>query len=187
MKNIVAVITGLTLSSLILVSCSSQNPTSPATDPGNSSVISQNPEEKRVLNVIGGQVNTQSIDPTEQIGTATLIVEKENGKSLTLYVKLYGVITSAEPGKPTVLRHDMEIYQDPEYTKFRGLLHSEGDQAITTGVDFPLVTIHETVNIVSGTKKYATVDPASSIVVTGTLNLVTGQNQFDVISGILIY
>lgn len=185
MKNVLTIITAITLSSMFLVSCSNQNPTSPLSDTGNSSMTMESQTvAPQVLKVVGGQVTTQSISATEQIGTAIFEVEQTDGSIDTLYAKLHGVITSQEP---TLLSHSMEVYADSSYKKFLGMINSEGDVAVTIGFEYPLVTVQETVNIVSGTKKYVELTPASTIVVVGTLNMLTGQNHFAVISGQLVF
>lgn len=188
MKNVLTILTAISLSSLLLVSCSTNGPTSPIVGENDLSITLESQQSGNITKtIVGGQVTTQSISPTEQIGTATIVVENKNGKTETLYVKIHGTISSQIPGMPVILSHAMEVYKNPGHTQLIGKLQSEGDIGITTGFEFPLVSIYETVNIVSGTKNYKRVSSESSIVVTGTLNLVTDQNQFDVIGGKLTY
>lgn len=179
----------MVLSSSLIVSCSSNNPTSPQVNSTDGQQeLSIQKSGNQIEQVIGGTVTTQSISPTEQVGTATILLEKKNGKTKTLYAKLHGYIISQEPNQPVILNHDLEIYKDPEFKKFVGNLNSKGDIAIPTGpMVYPILPVMETVNIVSGTKEYKNVSEESSIVVTGTLNVLTGQNQFDIVGGTLIY
>ncbi len=181
MKKAVVVSSIIVMSSLVLISCSSNIPTSPTT---NSATYVSQESGKDVDIVVGGQVATQSISDTEQVGTGTLQVQDKTGHITTLYLQLHGTIVSQEP---TMLNHVITVFKDAEYKKSLGTIYSQGDVAITTGYEYPVVSVYETVNIANGTDTYKKISPDSTIAVAGTLNLENGQNQFEVVSGTLIY
>jgi hypothetical protein len=127
-----------------------------------------------------GFANSQSISAEEQLGTYRIVLVKKTGSlrdRLVLSGPFKGKIVGGTQFAP-VLDH---VLGD---LNLEGLILTQGDQGQVTGGTFPTFAVTEVLNPVAGTGKFSGLSPTgNSITVTGTLDLATGTNTFDVVSG----
>lgn len=130
-----------------------------------------------------GFAASSSIPPTgaEQIGTYRIVLTKNTGplrdRLLVLSGPFKGKIVGGTDAAP-VLEH---VLGD---LNLEGLILTQGDQGWVTGGTFPTFKITEVLNPVAGTGKFSGLIAGGTITVTGTLDLATGTNTFDVVSGV---
>ncbi len=128
-----------------------------------------------------GFANSQSISVEEQIGTYRIVLVKDTGplrdRRLVLSGPFKGKIVGGTQLAP-VLDH---VLGD---LNLEGLILTQNDQGTVTGGTGTTVEVTEVLNPIAGTGKFSGLShTGNSITVTGTLDLATGTNTFDVVSG----
>lgn len=128
-----------------------------------------------------GFANSQSISAEEQLGTYRIVLVKDTGplreRRLVLSGPYKGKIVNA-PAYPPLLDH---VLGD---LNLEGLILTQGDEASLIPTGPTTFEVTEVLNPVAGTGKFSGLIPTeNSITVTGTLDLATGTNTFDVVPG----
>lgn len=129
-----------------------------------------------------GFAASNSIPPNgeEQIGTYRIVLVNDKAplrdRRIVLSGPFKGKIVGGNPSNP-VLDH---VLGD---LNLEGLILTKGDQASVTGGTSTTVEVTEDLNPVAGTGKFSGLIPGGKITVTGTLDLLTGINTFDVVPG----
>ena len=121
-------------------------------------------------------------DGEEQIGTYRIVLAKRTGpprdRQIVLSGPFKGKIVGGTPSAP-LLDH---VLGD---VNLEGLILTQGDQGWVTGfITETMLAVTEELYPNTGTGKFSGLRPTgNSITVTGTLDLITGTNTFDVVSG----
>jgi hypothetical protein len=132
-----------------------------------------------------GFANSQSISAEEQIGTYRIVLVKDTGplrdRRLVLSGPFKGKIVDGTNPLAPLLDH---VLGD---LNLEGLILTKDDEgSVTPPIDpnTTTLTVTEVLNPIAGTGKFSGLRPTgNSITVTGTLDLATGTNTFDVEPG----
>jgi len=116
----------------------------------------------------------------EQVGTYRIVLAKKTGPLRDRQIVLSGPFKGKIVGGTITAPLLDHVLGD---ANLAGLILTQSDQGWVTGGTFPTFEVTEVLNPVAGTGKFSGLLPGGTITVEGTLDLATGTNTFDVVSG----